>query len=81
MNSKDFENTDLDLITSSDNWKAYTIKQDKNIKLNPGEVVCKLCRGWGYYLITYKLPLSPYANTCFRCKGTGKVDWITNIIR
>lgn len=53
--------------------------------LNPGEIICDKCNGRG---LTYT-PSSKFSITghmsgdqykCIKCKGTGKLDWIENIV-
>ena len=36
---------------------------------------CKKCKGTGIYLIDKQ-----YESECLYCKGTGKIDWIDNIL-
>lgn len=49
--------------------------KNKQIKLNPGEVLCDKCNGKGR--ITYS---KHFSETCYKCKGVGKLDWIENIV-
>ena len=56
----------------------------KKLKLGPGEYKCKLCKGKG------KIPAEKnpeciigivgQLTTCPECQGTGKLDWIENVI-
>jgi len=40
-------------------------------KLKPGELICDQCKGNGDS-ITY--------NPCSKCLGSGKLDWIENVV-
>jgi RecJ-like exonuclease len=42
---------------------------------NKGEYVCYECNGEGNFIIN-----EVYTEICWVCKGTGKIDWIDNII-
>jgi hypothetical protein len=60
------------------------IKMD--IILNDGESICKKCNGTGQHFISVSgapyhnnhSPVYGTVNVCSKCKGFGKVDWITN---
>lgn len=44
------------------------------MNFKPGEMICEVCNGHRYIKKNnVKIP-------CFHCQGTGKLDWIENII-
>jgi hypothetical protein len=43
--------------------------------LNPSEVVCSKCHGTKSMMVD-----DFYYFKCDKCKGTGKLDWIENIV-
>ena len=45
----------------------------KVINLKPGEVICNECNGTG-------LKTNQVYHPCPKCYGTGKLDWIENIV-
>lgn len=52
--------------------------------LNPGEIICKECKGTGYDL---KIPEQEYEQAyyikhckCSKCYGVGKLDWIEAVV-
>lgn len=47
------------------------------MKLKPGELKCEKCNGIGWYLIPSTI--SGYIE-CSRCLGSGKLNWIENIV-
>jgi len=56
------------------------------VDLEDGEVICSRCKGSGLLnetgLVGVELPKDPsfIVFECYACCGTGKVDWITNIV-
>jgi len=46
-------------------------KKNKKVKLGENEYYCKHCNGTGYEKFRVRCPY---------CEGTGKLDWIENII-
>jgi len=56
----------------------YNIWKEKEIELFPGEELCSWCEGSGIR----KIPGLQYnvLLPCRKCKGEGKIDWITKII-
>ena len=64
------------------------------MKLNTelGEVVCPECKGignFGYEVdvqevnmkgITYKIPGPKTNKICYKCQGTGKLDWVEAVV-
>ena len=49
---------------------------ERSIDLNEDEVICSECEGRGYTPKVQKF--DTMASTCAKCKGKGKVDWVTN---
>lgn len=54
------------------------------MKLNPGEVKCKNCNGYGslnpYLKKKSSKSYSLIGIKCPKCLGTGKLDWIENVV-
>ena len=50
------------------------------MKLKPGEVVCNRCNGSGKYPSSNNSSTCIDSYKCFKCHGTGKLDWIENIV-
>lgn len=55
-------------------------KQNPNISIEEGYVICKFCNGWGA-LYSIDLEKNNYVCTCEYCEGVGKIDWIKNITK
>jgi DnaJ-class molecular chaperone len=53
------------------------IKRDKKMLLLNGEVLCDVCRGWKQVEISEGFR---YIVDCPKCHGTGKLDWIENVV-
>jgi excinuclease UvrABC ATPase subunit len=51
------------------------------VKLEEGEVFCNKCKGEGVIPLDEKRYLNGSWYSCSRCRGTGKMDWISNITR
>ena len=50
-------------------------------KLKTGEVVCDECKGNGsFYVAPQSVSASSYRTNCYKCHGTGKLDWIENVV-
>jgi hypothetical protein len=45
--------------------------------LLPGEYECPRCQG---SMITRQMQLIPLFQACDKCGGTGKVDWVRNVV-
>jgi DnaJ-class molecular chaperone len=45
------------------------------MEFKPGEVICNECNGTGL-----KTDRTTYYQKCSKCYGTGKLDWIENIV-
>jgi len=50
-------------------------RRDLPPTLDPGEMICNKCNGTGW--LTGK---NEWEYTCDKCRGDGKVDWISNIM-
>ena len=52
------------------------------MKLKDGEFICPVCKGKGIIIKhdnSFKYVMET-AISCYRCRGTRKVDWIGNIV-
>jgi len=49
---------------------------DDKIKLEEDECICPLCDGGGSYPKRFAVLEDPYYARCYKCCGTGKLDWI-----
>jgi len=59
------------------------MKEEKIIKLEDGEIICSQCHGTGKpnnNKINYKDPFLRVPKDCDKCYGSGKLDWIENIV-
>ena len=54
------------------------VSTSENLKLEEGEMICDKCEGKG--CISSKIDPTTMASSCQKCQGTGKVDWIENIV-
>lgn len=51
------------------------------VTLEPGEVKCDMCNGEGRAGWTIPIQhIRSYPIICGKCRGTGKLDWIENIV-
>jgi hypothetical protein len=57
------------------------------IELKEGEYICKKCKGKKFIYKTYKFHMNnePIQTggrkvSCKECNGTGKIDWVQNIV-
>lgn len=46
------------------------------MKLEAGEVICDICEGSGSYPKKFVTLEDPYYVRCYKCLGTGKLDWV-----
>jgi hypothetical protein len=46
------------------------------MNLKPGEVICEVCNGQGHV----NQENDVFSDPCYYCYGTGKLDWIENIV-
>jgi hypothetical protein len=51
-------------------FKDCKEKVEPDVKLNEGDIICDVCKGWGR--ISGKL--------CPKCFGNRKLDWIENVL-
>ncbi len=66
-------------------YKYYVPNSDKiaKIKIDDGEILCKTCNGYGTVIVKYITPYSDRYDSitiCLKCKGHGKIDWVTDIM-
>jgi hypothetical protein len=47
--------------------------------LNPGEVICDECEGGRFRYDLDNYDIGKY-NTCPKCHGIGKLDWVENVV-
>ena len=60
--------------------KLLDAKQQLEKSLKEGEIICSKCEGVGY---TDKIKSNNaiiFKNKCSKCLGTGKLDWIENVV-
>ncbi len=50
------------------------------VKLGPGEYYCKYCKGTGEEPAPQHMNYQTYVWECDHCNGTGKIDWIENVV-
>lgn len=74
------------LITNFNKMQAIRHKKPKPNKEKQGLYLCDMCHGHGsYHCLSTRdnnglvEGHSPMSRECYRCKGTGYVDWITNV--
>lgn len=52
----------------------------KKFNLKEGEMVCRICGGVGKVRKIRPPRKTPFYVMCSHCQGTGRVDWVENIV-
>ncbi len=55
----------------------YKCKDCDDMKLEDGEYICKTCKGKGAF---HSSNPNGASRTCHICNGSGKIDWIINVV-
>jgi len=56
-------------------YLIYNSWKSEHIKLHLGEEICPKCNGRGISKVIH-----PWQIQCNKCKGEGKIDWISKVV-